>query len=78
MAVKDAVVLLAATVIGLETGSNELLLESVTAVPPVGAAAEIVMVHEVVAPEAKLVGLHTSEVTVLVTVADGLRTTVAD
>ena len=43
------------------TGSNALLLDRDTAVPPVGAAPLSVTVQLVPAPEFKLVGLHVSD-----------------
>jgi hypothetical protein len=50
----------AGTVTELGTGSSELLLDSKTSEPPVGAAPLNVTVHVVVAPGFRLVGLQTS------------------
>jgi hypothetical protein len=64
VAVKLPVVDPAATVTDPETGSNELLLESATTAPPLGAAAESVALQLVVCAVARLVGVHTRLVSV--------------
>lgn len=55
---KVAEVLLAGTVANVGTGSDALLLESVTALPPDGAPWLRVIVQVVAAPELTLVGLQ--------------------
>lgn len=58
-----AVVDVAATATDDATGNTDALLdESVTVLPPAGAASLKVTVHVVVVPEVTLAGLHTSEV----------------
>jgi hypothetical protein len=78
VALKVPVVLPAPTVTGLATGRSELLLERETAVPPAGAALEMVTVQDVLAPDARLVGLQTSEEMVAELTGGGLRITMAD
>jgi hypothetical protein len=60
VAVKLAVVEFAATVTDDGVVSAELLSDMLTAVPPLGAAAESVTVQVEAAPDAKLVGVHWS------------------
>jgi hypothetical protein len=64
VAVKFAVVAPAATVADAGTVSAALLSEIVTAVPPAGAACDMVTVHVELAPEAILAGVHASDDTV--------------
>ena len=61
----------AATVTDAGVVSAVLLSDSVTAVPPVGAAAEIVTVQLVLPPDATDVGVHASPVTVVADVVAG-------
>ena len=53
----------AKTVTGLGGATVELLLDTVTGVPPAGAAALSVTVQLTVPPPTRLVGLHASEAT---------------
>ena len=65
----------AATVTDAGVVSAVLLSDTVTAVPPVGAAAEIVTVQLVLPPDTTEVGVHVSPVTVVaggVTVTDAV------
>ncbi len=64
VAVKVAVVAVAATVTDAGTLSRALLLESETDAPPAGAALERVTVQVEAAPLAKLVGEQARELTV--------------
>src|ERR1035441_1950490 len=64
VAVNPAVVEPASTVTEADTGSSELLLDSPTTAPPLGAAPESVTVQEVDCAEPRLVGLHASLVNV--------------
>ena len=61
VAVKLPVLLEAATATEAGTAREELLLESATVVPPLGAALERVTVHELPAPDASVVGLQARE-----------------
>ena len=74
VAVKLAVDAPAATVTEAGVVNAELLSETVTAEPPVGAAADSVTVQVDVAPEAMLVGEHASLETVT---AGGVTVTAA-
>ena len=64
MAVKVAVVAPAATVAAAGTVNAVLLSANVTALPPAGAAFEIVTVHVEVLPDVTEAGAHVSAVTV--------------
>ncbi len=63
VALNVAVVAPEATVTEAATESSPLLLESVTAEPPPGAALLSVTVHELAAPELSVVGLQANEET---------------
>ena len=76
--VKVALVLPARTVAEEGTVSEELLSETETATPPVGAALEMVTVQVLLAPEAKVAGVQASEESEYETVAGGFNTTVTD
>ena len=54
------------------TVSNPLLLESATVAPPAGAACESVTVQVDVAPLPRLLGLHETEVTVVLAASERL------
>ena len=73
---KFAVVAPAATVAAAGTVNAVLLSDSVTAVPPVGAACEIVTVQVELLPEVTEAGVHPNAVTVGATVT-GVTVTVA-
>ena len=62
VAVNVAAVALAATVTDDGTVSSELLSDTVTAVPPEGAALDSVTVHVLFPAEVRLVGVQLSEV----------------
>ena len=64
VAVKLPVVAPATTVTEAGIVSAALLFEIVTALPPVGAAAEIITVHVEVAPDTTVAGEHATEDTV--------------
>ena len=70
---------MAATVTGEETVRAAVLFEeSVTAVPPVGAAREMVTVQVLVALEATVAGVHDMAVTVMAAGAVIVREAVAE
>ena len=73
LALKLPAVAPAATVTDVGTVSAVLLSDSVTALPPVGAAAERVTVHVELPPEAIVPGVHPNDVTIVV--ADGVTVT---
>ena len=61
MALKEAVVAPAATVMEVGIASRALLLDKATVDPPVGAAWLMVTVQELMAAEARVVGLQVNE-----------------
>ena len=64
MAVKVTLALPAGTVAEAGTVRAALLSDNETAIPPVGAALDIVTVQVLAAPDANVVGLHASDETV--------------
>ena len=64
VAVKVTLALPAGTVAEAGTVRAALLSDNETAIPPVGAAFDIVTVQVLAAPDANVVGLHASDVTV--------------
>ncbi len=78
MALKLTLVLPAATVAEAGTARTELLSDTETTTPPVGAALDIVTVQVLTPPDANVVGLHAIEETVGGGAVGGFKTTATD